>query len=109
MGKRILVILIIAIAAFFIYKQLHRPASDEELAVQAVEEAFHYAQAKFMSAASGGLSVGLDAAEEAVRDIQKVRADLARLRKTLTQEKAIERAEELAGKVDEFCRKNDIK
>jgi hypothetical protein len=109
MGKVVLVILLIAAAVFFIYKQTHHPASDEELAVQAVEERFHYAQAKFIGAAGGGLSVGLDAAEAAVVDVQKVRSDLARLRKTLTEEKAVARADELAAKVDEFCRKNDIK
>ena len=109
MGKVILVILLIAIAAFFIYKQTHHPASDEELAVQAVDERFRAAQAKFMSAAGGGLTAGLDTAEQAVIDVQKVRSELARLQKTLTEEKAVARAEELAAKIDEFCRKNDIK
>ena len=109
MGKAFLVILLVAIAAFFIYKQTHRPLSDEELAVTAVEESFAMAEAKFMGNAAGGLASGLDSAEQAVVDVQKARRELDRLRKTLTENKAIARAEELAAKVDEFCRKNDIK
>jgi hypothetical protein len=109
MGKAILVILLIAIAAFVIYKQTHHPASDEELAVQAIEERFRTAQAKFMGSAGGGLTVGLDSAEQAVVDVQKVRRELDKLRQTLTEEKAVARAEDLAARVDEFCRKNDIK
>ncbi len=109
MGKAVLIILLIAVAAFVVYKQTHHPASDQELAVQAIEERFHTAQAKFMGSAGGGLAVGLDSAEQAVVDVQKVRRELGKLRQTLTEEKAIARAEELSVKVEEFCRKNDIK
>jgi len=109
MGKAFLVILLVAIAAFFIYKQTHRPLSEEELAVKAVEESFAMAEAKFMGNAAGGLASGLDSAEQAVVDVQKVRRELGRLRQTLTEEKATARAEALAAKIDEFCRKNDIK
>jgi AmiR/NasT family two-component response regulator len=109
MGKAVLIILLIAIAAFFIYKQTRPPVSDEELAVKAVEERFIAASSKFMGAASGGLAVGLDAAEAAVVEVREVRNELARLRKTLTEDKAIARADALVAKVDEFCRKNDIR
>ncbi len=67
------------------------------------------AEAKFMGNAAGGLASGLDSAEQAVVDVQKVRRELDRLRQTLTEDKAVARAEELAAKIDEFCRKNDIK
>jgi hypothetical protein len=109
MGKALLVILLIAIVAFFVYKQTHRPLSDEELAVKAVEERFAMAEAKFMGNAAGGLAAGLDSAEQAVVDVQKVRRELDRLRETLTEAKAVARADELAAKVDTFCRNNDIK
>jgi len=109
MGKAFLVILLIAIAAFFIYKQTHTPASEEELAVKAVEERFTAASNKFISAAAGGLATGLDEAESAVVEVQRARNELARLRKTLTEDKAVVQAEELRAKIDEFCRKNDIR
>jgi hypothetical protein len=109
MGKAFLVILLIAIAGFFIYKQAHRPATAEELAVKGVEDRFSAASNKFISAAGGGLSAGLDEAESAVVEVQRVRAELGRLRKTLTEDKAIALADALKAKVDEFCRKNDIR
>jgi hypothetical protein len=109
MGKAVIVILLIAVAAFLIYKQTHQPASKEELAVKAVEERFLAAQSRFMGAAAGGLASGLDAAEAAVADVQKVRNELARLMRTLTEEKATVKAGELKAKIDEFCRKNDIR
>jgi len=109
MGKAFLVILLIAIAAFFIYKQTRTPATGEELAVKAVEERFTAASNKFISAAGGGLAIGLEEAESAMVQVQRARNELARLRKTLTEDKAIALADGLKIKVDEFCRKNDIR
>jgi hypothetical protein len=109
MGKAFLVILLIAVAAFFVYKQVSRPASEEEQKVKALEEQFVAASTRFMGAASGGTAAGLDVAEAASIQVLKVRNELARLTKTLTAEKAILKAEELGTRIDEFCRKNDIK
>jgi hypothetical protein len=109
MGKAFLVILLIAVAAFFFYKQTHKPLSEEELKVKAVEERFLSASAKFMGAAAGGVAAGLDVAEAAAIRVQKTRDELARLTGTLTEDKAILKAEELRAKIDEFIRKNDIK
>lgn len=109
MGKAFLIFLLIAVAAFFIYKQTSKPVSDEELKVKAVEEEFLMASAKFMGSAGSGLAEGLDVAEAAVIQVQKIRSELARLMKSLTEEKAIRRADDLRDKIDKFCRKNDIK
>jgi hypothetical protein len=109
MGKAILVIILIAAAAFLIYRQAHPPASAEEMQVRAVEDRFTAASSRFMGNAAGGLAVGLDAAEAAVVDVQKARGELDRLMKTLTEDKAIARAEALKAKIDEFCQKNDIR
>jgi hypothetical protein len=109
MGKAFLVILFIAIAAFFVYKQIHRPASDEELKVKAVEESFIAASSRFMGGAAGGRADGLDAVDTAAVEVQKIRNTLARLLPTLTEDMAIRKAEELQAKIEEFCRKNDIK
>ena len=46
--------------------------------------------------------------ETAVVQIQKIQAELARLRETLTEDKAIRKADALAEKIDAFCKKNDI-
>ncbi len=109
MGKKFLVILLVAVAAFFIYKQTHRPLSDEELKVKAIEENFIAASSRFMGGAAGGTPEGLDAAEAAVVEVQKVRNALSRLLPALTEDTATHMAGELREKIDEFCRKNDIK
>ena len=49
------------------------------------------------------------AAEAAAVEVQKVRNVLARLMPTLTEDKAVRMAGELQAKIEEFCRKNDIK
>jgi hypothetical protein len=109
MGKAILVIILIAAAAFLIYRQTHPPASAEEMQIRAVQDRFTAASSRFMGNAAGGLAVGLDSAEAAVVDVQKARGELDRLMKTLTEDKAIARAEALKAKIDEFCQKNDIR
>jgi len=109
MGKAFLVILLIAVAVFFVYKQTHKPLSEEELKVKGVEERFIAASSKFMGAAASGLAAGLDVAEAAAIEVQKARNELARLTGALTEDKAILKAEELRAKIDEFIRKNDIK
>jgi hypothetical protein len=109
MGKAFLVILLIAVAVFFIYKQTHKPLSEEELKVKAVEERFIAASSQVMGSAAGGAAAGLDVIEAAAIQVQKTRAELVRLGQVLTEPKAILKAEELKAKIDEFCRKNDIK
>jgi hypothetical protein len=109
MGKAFLVILLIAIAAFLIYKQTHQPASDEELKVKAIEETFSAASSRFIGGAASGRPDGLDAVDAAAVEVQKIRNALTRLVPTLTEDKAIRKAEELQAKIEEFCRKNDIK
>jgi hypothetical protein len=109
MGKKFLVVLLVAVAAFFVYKQTHRPVSDEELTVKAIEENFVAASSRFMGGAAGGTPEGLDAAEAAVVEVQKVRNALSRLLPTLTEDRAVRMAGELQEKIAEFCRKNDIK
>jgi hypothetical protein len=108
MGKAFLIILLIGVAAFFIYRQVKPPLSGEELKVKALEDLFISASGKLMGAGGGPGVEGLDTAEAAAFQIQKVRANLADLRRLLTEDKAIRRAEDLKLKIDEFCRKNDI-
>ena len=108
MGKAFLVILLIGAAAFFIYREVHHPASAEELKVKAIEEQFLTASSKLIGAGGGPTVVGLDVVESAAAQVRRLRGDLAFLSRTLSEEKAIARAESLRLKIDEFCRKNDI-
>ena len=109
MGRKFLAILLVAAAAFFIYKQTHRTVSEEEQKVKAIEESFIAASSRFMGGAAGGTPEGLDAAEAAVVEVQKVRTALSRLLPTLTEDRAVRMAGELQARIEEFCRKNDIK
>jgi len=108
-GRKFLAILLVAAAAFFIYKQTHRTVSEEEQKVKAIEESFIAASSRFMGGAAGGTPEGLDAAEAAVVEVQKVRTALSRLLPTLTEDRAVRMAGELQARIEEFCRKNDIK
>ncbi len=108
MGKILLVVLLIAVAALIIYLQTRTPVSAEELKVKAIEDAYLATVSRFTGAAGGPGVSGLDVVDAAVSQIQKLRADLKQLRATLTEEKAIHRADELLAKIAEFCRKNDI-
>jgi len=54
-----------------------------------------------------GMDTTLDS-ETAVTQVLKLRAELAQLRLKLTEERARRKADELAEKIDNFCRKNDI-
>jgi len=109
MGRKFLAILLVAVAAFFIYKQTHRTASEEDQKVKAIKESFVAASSRFMGGAAGGTPEGLDAAEAAVVEVQKVRSALSRLLPTLTEDGAVRMAGELQARIEEFCRKNDIK
>jgi hypothetical protein len=109
MGRRLLVFLLVAVGIFLVYKQIHRPLSHEEMMVRAVEDRFTAASSRFIGVAAAGLAAGLDSAEAAVREVQKVRDEAARLTKTLTEDEAIARARTLEAKIDAFCRKNDIR
>jgi len=109
MGKVFLVILLIGVAVFFVYRQNYKPLSEEEQKVKAIELNFIAASARFMGSAGGGAAVELDEVEAAAVRVQKIRNELALLMGTLKDEKAVLKAEELRAKIDEFIRKNDIK
>jgi len=110
MGKAILIIVLI-VAAFFIYRHYNTPPSPEEQKVIALDKVYSAAVAKFAgSTNSTGIAMDLSTpAEGALAQIQKLRRDLADLKGTLAEPKALRRAEELQARIEEFCRKNDIK
>jgi hypothetical protein len=111
MAKALLVLLLIAGAAFFIYKQTNRTDSEELAMVASVQDRYVVVVGKFTSASGRAGLIGMDTtfdSETAVTQILKLRAELAKLRETLTEEKAIGKADALAEKIEYFCKKNDI-
>jgi hypothetical protein len=111
MAKAFLVLLLIAGAAFFIYKQTNRTDSEELELVDSVRDRYAVVVNKFIGAADRAGSIGMDTtddSETAATQILKLRTELAKLRETLTEDKAIGKAEALAEKIEYFCKKNDI-
>lgn len=111
MAKRFLVLLLIAGAAYFIYQRTSLKPSEEEAKVASVKDRYVVVVNKFLSAVGRSGAIGMDTtldSETAVSQVLKVRSELALLRKSLTEERAIQKADELAEKIEAFCRKNDI-
>lgn len=111
MAKVLLVLVLIGAAAFFIYRQTGQKPSEEEAMVASIKDRYAVVVNKFLSAAGRSGAIGMDTtldSEAAANQVLKLRAELAKLRETLTEEKAVRKADELAGKIDNFCRKNDI-
>ena len=111
MGKGFVVLVLIAAAAFFIYKQTSQNRSEEEAWVASIKDRYAVVVNKFLSAAGRSGAIGMDTtmdSETAAAQMLKLRAELAQLRKTLTEEKASAKAAELAEKIENFCKKNDI-
>jgi predicted Zn-dependent peptidase len=111
MGKTLVILLLIAGAGYFIYQQVGRTPSEEEMLVTHLRERYAVVVNKFTSAVGRSGMIGMDTTfdtETAVTQIQKIRAELAELRRKLTEAKAIRKADELSEKIEAFCKKNEI-
>ena len=112
MRKALLVLVLAAGAAYFISERAGRAPSEEEQLVRQHNDRYVILVGKFTSAAGRAGTLGMDSTfdiEAVVREILEVRDKLAALRATLTEDRAIGKADELAAKIENFCRKNDIK
>jgi hypothetical protein len=112
MAKTLLIFILIAGAAYFVYQQVGRAPSEEEQLVKHINDRYVILVGKFTSAAGRAGTFGMDSTfnmDDVVTAILKARDDLARLRATLTEDRAIAKADKLAAKIEHFCRKNDIK
>jgi len=111
MGKTIVVLLLIAGAAYFVYQQVGRPPSEEEMLVTHLRERYAVVVNKFTSAVGRSGLIGMDTTfdtETAVNQILKIRDELAELQRKLTEPKAIGKARALSEKIEAFCKKNEI-
>jgi hypothetical protein len=111
MVRKLLAFVLIAGAAYFVYQRMNQPTTEEDQLVAHLRDRYAVLVNKFTSAAGRSGAIGMDTTfdlESVVVQVQKLRAELAELRGRLTEEKAIAKAGELAEKIDEFCRKNEI-
>jgi cell shape-determining protein MreC len=111
MAKTLIILVLIAGAAYFIYQQVGKAPTAEEQLVTHLRERYNVVINKFVSAAGRSGALGIETLSDtdtAVNDLQKLRSDLAELRQRLTEGKAIRKAEELSEKIENFCKKNDI-
>jgi len=79
--------------------------------VKQLEKEYNAAVSDFMRAVRTTGEIGMATipdAQDAVREIKKIRADLTDLMKKLKEEAAIKRSKRLMAKIAEFYKKNDL-
>jgi predicted Zn-dependent peptidase len=110
--RRVLIVLVlIAGAAYYIYNRSQLARSDEVFKVKNIQERFALALNRFTSAAGRSGIIGIDTTfdtEATVKQIEDIRKELAELRRSLTEPAAISRAEKLSEKIEYFCKQNNI-
>jgi Mg-chelatase subunit ChlI len=111
MMRKIILLALIAGAAYFVYQRMNQPTTEEDQLVAHLRDRYAVLINKFTSAEGRSGAIGMDTTfdlESVQVQIQKLRADLADLRGRLTEEKAIAKAGELSDKIEQFCKKNEI-
>ena len=111
MAKKLFVLLLVAGAAFLIYRQVNVADSEEVRLVKDLQDRFAVVINRFTSASGRSGTIGIetmDQTETAVNQTLKIRTELADLRKRLTETAAIKKADKLSEKIEYFCKKNDI-
>jgi hypothetical protein len=109
--KRLIWLVILGVLGYLAYAQYVRTTSGEVAQVRHLEKEFSRATDRFISAMRGagepGLVVLADP-ETAVGMVKDVRLKLQELMKTLTEEKAIDRAQKLEDQILTFFHRNEI-
>lgn len=111
MGKALIILIVAVAAGLLLYNHMKHSDSEEEALVDGVRARYAEAVNKYLQAVRYGAGLGLDRSmdvEQATNEILKARAELTKLRKGLTEAKAIRKAETLADKIEHFCRQNSI-
>jgi len=111
MAKTIVVLLLVAAAGYFVYQRIGRTPSDEEMLVTNLRERYAVQVNRFTSAVGRSGLIGMDSTYDTdgvIGQIKRIRAELAALRRQLTEAKAIREADALAERIEAFFRKNEI-
>ncbi len=109
--KRLAWLIILGVIAYLGYSNFVRTVSSEEAQVRDLEREFRRATDRYISsmrqAGEPGLVILADP-ETAERMVKEVRPKLIELMKTLTEEKAVARAQELENQILTFYKRNQI-
>lgn len=109
--RKLVWLLILAVAGFLVYTYYFKSATEEEQQVRALEKEFNRAVDRYITAmrevAEPGVVVIADP-EFAANKVKEVRDKVTELIKTLKEQKSIQRARELETRIRDFCRKNEI-
>jgi len=109
--KRLAWLLILGVIAYLGYNHFVRTVSSEEAQVRDLEREFRRATDRYISsmrqAGEPGLVILADP-ETAERMVKDVRPKLMELMKTLTDEKAVARAQRLEDQILTFYKRNQI-
>jgi hypothetical protein len=111
MMRKIIILALIAGAAYFVYQRMNQPTTEEDQLVAHLRDRYAVLINKFTSAEGRSGAIGMDTTfdlESVQVQVQKLRAELADLRGRLTEEKAVAKAAELSDKIEKFCKKNEI-
>ena len=113
---RIVILIIIAVAGFVAYNYFttgemtlspSSTLSEEEQEVKSLADSFNEAQKEVRQAERTGAVSGvgnLGAVEDAINEIDRIQNDLTTLKSSLESDSAIEEAERLERKIEEFKR-----
>lgn len=110
--KAIGIILILLIIGFVVYTQFIAAVTEEQKQVKDLDTRFSMASRDFVRALRMTAELGMDTTGElafAIRILKKVKSELIELQRELTEELAIERADRLRTRIDEFFKANDIR
>jgi hypothetical protein len=109
--KRFVWLVIFVVLGYLAYTQYVRTQSGEVAQVRQMEREFRRGTDRFISAMRGagepGLVVLADP-ETAIKMLKDLRVRLQDLMKTLTEEKAIDRAQKLESQILTFFKRNEI-
>ncbi len=109
--KRFVWLVIFGGLAYLGYNYFVKTISSEEARVRELEREFKRATDRYIAAMRQGGEAGLVILadpETAERMVKDVRPKLQALMKTLTDEKAIARAQDLESRILDFCRRHQI-
>jgi hypothetical protein len=111
MVRKLIILALILGAAYVIYQRVNKPQSAEDQRVAQLRDRYVVLVNKFTGAVGRAANMGVDTSfdvESVVIQLKELRTEVTEMRRTLTEERAIGKADELADKITQFFKKNDI-